>query len=172
MNTTNRFHAGTVLHRAENIERAQRCSSWHHRKWSSAMFRCDVVSLETLFAICTCFSLTANSTLKKTRSTCHVLQCKHSKRRKAKEKEVTFSKKRLIMMYHHNMLVHLCHLKVWSKPAMSFVLGDKVLLFLWLASIWLQSRLGSKTWWPMALLCHNSNECEGWLDIFSSVISA
>ena len=73
----------------------------------------------------TCFIWTADGTLKgqtktktkqnkkqnKTRSTGYVFRCKHSERRKAKEKEVTFSRKlRLIMTCHHDMSVPLRHL--------------------------------------------------------------
>ena len=43
-------------------------------------------------AICTCFSLTANGTLRETRRAGCMFRCKHSKRRKAREKEAMFFK--------------------------------------------------------------------------------
>ena len=81
----------------------------------------EAVSLAALFAVRICFSLTADSTLKKTRPTGYVFQCKHSKMRKAKEKEMTFSRKlQLVVMCRHDMSVR--HLKVLFKVNLSFTL--------------------------------------------------
>ena len=71
---------------AENMDRAQQCLSWHHRKWLSAMLRnpllAEVVSLAAI----------ANGTLRKTRHTCCVFRYKHCKKKKRKRK-VMFSRK-------------------------------------------------------------------------------
>ena len=113
----------SIHHRAENTEQAQRCLSWCHWKWSSAVLRsphlAEAVSLAAFFAICPCFSLTADGTQKKQRPTGYVFQCKHSKWGKTKEKELTFSRK--VMMCHHYVCWPLSLLKVLLKINLSFV---------------------------------------------------
>ena len=76
-----------------------------------------VVSLATWFAISSCFSLTADGTLKKGRPAGYVFRCRHSKRRKAKEKEVTSSRKvRLLnMTCHYHVSVHYFMRRFCSK---------------------------------------------------------
>ena len=70
----------------------------------------EAVGFAAFFAVRTCLSLTADGKLKKTRPTGYVFRCKHSKRRKAKEKEVTFSRKlRLIMTCLHDVSASLRH---------------------------------------------------------------
>ena len=113
----------SLKHRSENIDRAQRCSSWRHKKWSYAMFRSptlpEAVTLAAFFSIHACFSLTADGTLKKRRGTGYVFQ--HSKRRKAKEKEVTFPRKLpLIVTCHHDVSAPLLHLKVLFQISLLF----------------------------------------------------
>ena len=53
---------------------------------------------------------------------------------------------------------------------MCFVLSGKVLQILRLAEIVVKSRLGSKTWWSMASLPHNSDKAWRLLHICSSVV--
>ena len=61
--------SNNCTHTAENIERAQRCLSWCLRKWSSAILRsphlAEAVSLAAELAVRTCFTLTADDTIKK-----------------------------------------------------------------------------------------------------------
>ena len=80
----------------------------------------EAISLAELFAIRTCFSLTAYGTLKKARPTGYMYQCKHSKRRKAKETK--FSKRRLNITCHHDMSAPLLvyHFKILFKIKLSF----------------------------------------------------
>ena len=67
--------------------------------------------------------LIANGTVMKTRPTGCVFWYKHSERRKAKQKEVMFSKKlRLILTHHHDVSAPLHHLKVLFKLNLSFTL--------------------------------------------------
>ena len=56
------------------------------------------ISPEALLAIHTCLSLTAEGTRRETNLTCYVFRCSRSKRSKTKEKEVTFSRKLLLIM--------------------------------------------------------------------------
>ena len=80
--------------------------------WSTIVgstHQAGVVSLVALVAICTGLSLTADKSLKKTRPTCFLFQCKHSKRRK-KEKE----KRKLHLQGNYKLLwcaitTYLCH---------------------------------------------------------------
>ena len=88
-----------------------------------------------------------------------------------KSNKCRFSTKlRLIMMCHHEastffmvlleinlslyIYIYIYCTKYIRKYCIRvcFVLSNKVLLFFWLAKIVLKSRLGSKTWWPMASL--------------------
>ena len=110
-----------------------------------------------LVAICTGLSLTADKSLKKTRPTCFLFQCKHSKRRKKRKrkKEVTFARKlQTTVMCHHNLSVPLCCLKVLFKIKPDFIswLGAlcsaaKFCYF----SDWLKFRPGCAAWQPQLL---------------------
>ena len=155
-----------------------------HRKWSSAILRnpnlIEAVSFAALFAICTCFSLTVNGSLKKTKPTGYVFQYKHCKRRKSIEKKVMFSRKlQPIMMCHYEVIAPLYHLKVLFKINQSFAAfhsavnalcsAAKFCYFYDLLWFYLMSMLGSKTWQSMATLHHNSREAGGLLYIFSTV---
>ena len=60
------------------------------------------VSLAVWIAIRTCFSLTADGTLTKTRHTDYFSDANTAKIRKAKEKEETFSRKLRLIMKHYD----------------------------------------------------------------------
>ena len=77
-------------HRAKNIEQASDASVDVTGSGLSAMLRSLHLAEVVGLAIRTCFSLTANGTLRETRCAGCMFQCKHSKRRKAREKEAMF----------------------------------------------------------------------------------
>ena len=156
------------LHRAGNVGPAQKCSDWCYSKCSTAMLGsprlAEAVSSAELFPIPTRSSFTADSTPKKPRLTGYVFRCKRGKWRKAKEKEVKFSRKlRLIMTCHHDVSAPLRHLRacffsssrnqpVFRSVVMCVVPSSKDFLFLWLAKLFIISRMGSKTWRQMTSL--------------------
>ena len=66
-------------------------------------------------------------------------------------------------LYHYIILRFCSKSTCLHSVVICFIFSSKVLLFLWLANILLKSKLGSKTWQPMASLHHNSHEAQHWL---------
>ena len=118
-----------------------------------------MASLAALLANHTYVSLTADGTWKKTRPTGYVLQCRHNKRRKAKEQEVTFSRKLHASVQYAiwrfclksaSLLLCCCVLCAQQQSFPIYVIG-------WNCT---KSSQGSTTWRPMAPLYHNSREIQ------------
>ena len=104
-----------LLYSWKDTEQAQRCWSWRHRKWSSAMFRSLQWLRKLVWRHCllSVFVLAWPPTLhwRKKKTTGFVVRCKHSKR--TNKPEVTFSRKeRLILTCHHDVSAPIRHLKI------------------------------------------------------------
>ena len=109
----------------------------------------------------------------------YMFRCRHFKRRKAEENEVTFSRKlRVIMTCNHDVSTPIRYFKIMLEINLSFApllhalcsAAKFCFFFSRLAKMLLKSRLGSKTWRPMTSLGHNSGKRRGLLCVFSSVL--
>ena len=146
----------------------------------------EAVSLAAWFATCLYFSLTAKSTMTKTKNkkrenkpTGYMFRYKHCKLRKAKEKVVMYWRvqgnydelwRAITTCLRVYVITMFC--SKWARLSLRcYVLCARrqICLFFWLAELLLKSRLGSKTWRPTASFCRISSKRRGLVYIFSCV---